>query len=98
MNDFYEAGDVYLGIFTVHSGVEAGPLTLKAAGSLEQEETQHMIIIAVASLIIRCNSGIHLSFNSYLLHHTVVPLCKVKPLLLNLKGRTTELMTRGRAI
>ena len=91
MNDFYEAVDVYLEIITVHSGVEAGPLTLKAAGSLEQEETKHMIINAVASLIIGCNSGIHLSFNSYLLHHTVVPLCKAKPLSLNLKDRTTEI-------
>ena len=58
MNDFCEAVDVYLDIITVHSGVETRPLTLKAAGSLEQEETQHMIINAIASLIIQCNYGL----------------------------------------
>ena len=58
MNDFCEAVDVYLDIITVHSGVETMPLTLKAAGSLEQEQTKHMIINAVTSLIIRCNSGL----------------------------------------
>ena len=73
MNDFCEAVDVYLDTITVHSGVETRPLTLKAAGSLEQEETQHMIINAVASLIIRCNSGLpYYSLISYLLHHTEV--------------------------
>ena len=73
MNDFCEAVDVYLDTITVHSGVEARPLTLKAGGSLEQEETKHMIISAVASPIIGCNSSIHLSFISYLLYH-MVPL------------------------
>ena len=91
MNDFCEAVDVYLDTITVHSWVETRPLTLKAAGSLEQEETQHMIINAVASLIIRCNSGLPYSLISYLLHHTKVRLWKWKPLSLNLKDRTTEI-------
>ena len=90
MHNFCEAVDVYLDMVTVQSGVETRPLTLKAAGSLEQEDTKHMIISAVASLIIGCNSGIHLSFISYLLHH-MVAWKKEKPLSLNLKDRTTEI-------